>query len=284
MLEDDDVEIIHSTNIINDQYNHQQNQEFIRILKIQHQKLLSSNQSLVKEVQQYKDLLEQSIDSLRQLQKDQNILKSQLSQKEAFVLAQYPNSNELQKTINNTPLIKFKDSSSNKDSLGNKYTNVSSNYGYINSSLNSRHTYSYDIFISQVQPLNQSIKNILTILKASEITQISPELWRFIQEFEENLNVFVAIQDQFMFEIHRNIVDQTEQRKELQEQSISSDTFNSQQGQQSQIFQEDLDTSQFENEVQIKQQFESFEISLAKLSDEEKRQWKEQLLQLINTL
>ncbi|CAD8209838.1 unnamed protein product [Paramecium pentaurelia] len=282
MLEDDDVEIIHSTNTIDNQSEHQQNLEFIQNLNIQHQKLLSSNKSLENEVQQYKGLLDQTIETLRQSQKDENILKYQLSQKQTFIQVHQMNSNQPQNITNIATLIKLKDSNSNKDSLDNKYTNVSSNYGYINSSLSSHHTDPYEMFISQAQILNQSIKKVQSLFKQNECSSF--ELQKLIQEFEENINVFAAINDQFIFEIHRTIVDQNEQKKELQKQSISSNNQHSQQEQQTEIFKEDLETSQFENEVQIKQQFEQFELSLIKISEDEKKQWKEQLLQLINTL
>ncbi|CAD8151855.1 unnamed protein product [Paramecium octaurelia] len=283
MLEDDDVEIIHSTNTIDNQYDQYQNPQLINNLKMQHQKLLSSNKSLESEAQQYKGLLEQTIETLRRSQKDENILKLQLSQRQGFTQVHQTNSNEPQNAADIAPVIKLKDSNSNKDSLGNKYTNVSSNYGYMNSSLGSPHADPYEIFISQAQILHQSIKKVQSLFKQSDSTT-SHELSKLIQEFEENVNQFAAINDQFMFEIHRTFVDQNEQNKELEEQSISSDNLHSQYGQYSQIFHEDLDTSQFENEVQIQQQFEYFELSLAKVTEEEKKQWKEQLLQLINTL
>ncbi|CAD8073635.1 unnamed protein product [Paramecium sonneborni] len=291
MSDDDDVEIIHSSQSIEGSPKQVYNTQIIPNLQSDNQKLYQSNKSLEIEIKQYKQLLEQTLETLRQSEKDQNTLKLQLSQKDFQLQVIQANVDERQKSGKIESHQKIKDSNSNRDSFGNKQTNVSSVGGFLSSTQSPR--CQCDGFHTRGQTLIEILKKIQFTLKQNDQVVHSQELVKILQEFEDNLKQFLTLHEQFAIEIHRNKMDQTEKQSQIKQASTHSisDHFHSLEDQNTiqnpnqQIFNnDDLDTSQFESEQHIKLQFECFEMSLAKVSEEEKQQWKQKLLQLINTL
>ncbi|CAK77417.1 unnamed protein product (macronuclear) [Paramecium tetraurelia] len=290
-MSDDDVEIIHSSQYGDSLPQQVLGSQIIPNLQSDNQKLQQSNKSLETEVKQYKHLLEQTLETLRQSERDQNTLKLQLSQKDFQLQAIQANVEERQKSAKIESHQKLKDSNSNRDSFGNKQTNVSSIGGFLSSTQSPR--CQCDGFHTRGQTLIETMKKIQFSLKQNEQSAYSQDLFKILQELEENLKQFLTLHEQFAIEIHRNRIDQTEQQSQNKQQSTHSmsDQFhsledqNTNQNPNQQILNNDeLDTSQFESEQHIKQQFECFEMSLAKLNEEEKQYWKQKLLQLINTL
>ncbi|CAD8078680.1 unnamed protein product [Paramecium sonneborni] len=268
---------------------HKQQQTFNLIIK--QFKLKQSNKSLEMEIQQYKQLLDQTLENLRQCERDQNTLKLQLSQINFQLQVIQVNVEELQKIDKIESHQKIKDCNSNRDSFGNKYTNVSSVGGFLSSTLSPR--CQCDGFQELGQTLIQILKKIQLTLKQNDQVTYLQDLVKILQEFEENLKQFLNFHEQFAIEIHQNKMDQIEIQSQVKQASTHSigdhfyslEDLNINQNPNQQIFNnDDLDTSQFENEQHIKLQFECFEMSLAKVSEEEKQQWKQKLLQLINTL
>ncbi|CAD8160988.1 unnamed protein product [Paramecium pentaurelia] len=291
MSDDDDVEIIHSGQSFESSPKQVFNYQIIPNLQSDNQKLLQSNKSLEIEIKQYKQLLEQTLETLRQSERDQNTLKLQLSQKDFQLQVIQANVEDRQKSQRIDSHKKIKDSNSNRDSFGNKQTNVSSVGGFLSSTQSPR--CQCDSFHNRGLTLIETLKKIQLSFKQNEQAIYQQDLMKILQEFEENFKQFLTLHDQYAIEIHRNKLNQTEKQNQIKQPSTHSisDHFhsledqNTNQNPNEQIFNnDDLDTSQFESEQHIKLQFECFEISLAKVNEEEKQQWKQKLLQLINTL
>ncbi|CAD8062257.1 unnamed protein product [Paramecium primaurelia] len=299
MSDDDDVEIIHSGQSFESSPKQVFNYQIIPNLQSDNQKLLQSNKSLEIEIKQYKQLLEQTLETLRQSERDQNTLKLQLSQKDFQLQVIQANVEDRQKSQRIDSHKKIKDSNSSKickilqdrDSFGNKQTNVSSVGGFLSSTQSPR--CQCDSFHNRGLTLIETLKKIQLSFKQNEQAIYQQDLMKILQEFEENFKQFLTLHDQYVIEIHRNKLNQTDKQNQIKQPSTHSisDHFhsvedqNTNQNPNEQIFNnDDLDTSQFESEQHIKLQFECFEISLAKVNEEEKQQWKQKLLQLINTL
>ncbi|CAK72045.1 unnamed protein product (macronuclear) [Paramecium tetraurelia] len=253
MLDEDDVEIIHSSQSIEGSPKQVIDIQIIPNLQSDNQKLQQSNKSLEMEVKQYKQLLEQTLETLRQSERDQNTLKLQLSQKDFQLQVIQATAEDRQKSHRIDSHKKIKDSNSNRDSFGNKQTNVSSVGGFLSSIQSPRCR--CDSFHARGQTLIETLRKIQFSLKQNEQAPHSQDLVKVLQEFEENLKYFLTLHDQYAIEIHQNKLDQTEKPTQLKQPSTHSisdhfhsvEDYNINQSPNQEIFNnDDLDTSQFE--------------------------------------